>query len=303
MTMPYDTKDPRSGLTSASAVDSKPLTDFADAYYAKFYETDPEEISPGLKTWYVRGQNLIVAYTEASGDTILSRAAQPDEYILLLPDRNMTVEITTDDGAKKVGGYSITIIPPGKSGIKVLTEGRLVRLFTVLSEDLARQCSNASTYKTPQPNITLFNPWPDPEEGYRLRSYSLDVPPEQGRFGRIWRCSTIMVNYLDPQSGPRDPSKMSPHSHDDFEQYSLALEGEFVHHIRWPWITNMNKWIEDAHEKCDSPSVAVIPPPAIHTTQAVGSGINQLVDIFCPPRMDFSIKPGWVLNAEEYPMP
>src|SRR4030043_245513 len=75
--MPYDAKDPRASLTPGSTGDKTP-TDFAGTEYVKFYETPPDEASPGVKTWYARGQNLIIAYTEASVDTIFSRTAQPD---------------------------------------------------------------------------------------------------------------------------------------------------------------------------------------------------------------------------------
>jgi hypothetical protein len=297
----YDASDPRSGLSAATKAPT--VGPFSMASFARFYETPPQEQHDGIKTWYVRGQNFVVALSEAAPGAVLARKGQPDEYVALAPDPGTLLEITTKDGTTKADGASIAMIPPGDSTIRLPQGGRLVRFFTTASNDLAAMASNAEDYRDAHRHVAPFVAWPAPIGGYRVRIYSLNVASEPGRFGRIWRCTTFMINYLDVREGRRDPTKMSPHHHDDFEQCSLCLKGAFVHHLRWPWTTNKNHWIDDEHAYCGAPSVAVIPPPAIHTSESVDPGTNQLVDIFCPPRMDFSLKPGWVLNDADYPMP
>ena len=300
----YDKSDPRASLAAAAPVAAKAAaTEFSGAEYAKFYETPPQNKDGHASTWLARGQNFIIAYSDATAGAVFERKAQPDEYVLLLPDKETSAVIEAAGEKKSVAGYSIAFVPPGASKITIAGKGRVIRMFSTQSHDLAAQCSNAGSYAKPHPNIPPFAPWPTPKDGFKLRTYSLDVADEPGRFGRIWRCSTFMVNFLPPQHGPREVTKLSPHFHDDFEQCSLVLEGAFTHHLRWPWTVNMHAWRKDDHEYCGSPSVTVIPPPAIHTSRGMDPGINLLVDIFSPPRIDFSLKPGWVLNTKEYPIP
>lgn len=300
----YDQSDPRSTLAgSAKPAPVQMHESFFGSELALFYKTAPQLSDANGRTWISRGQNFVVAYSEAREGGIFARTAQPDEYAVIIPDAETEVEITTADGATVVPGYSVAFVPPGKSSIRMLKPGTLVRLFTPKSQDLAEAASNADAFRGPHPNVPAFQAWPEPPGGLKLKWYTLDVPEDPSRFGRIYRCTTLMINYLTPRVGPRARDKVSPHHHDDFEQCSLALTGAFTHHLRWPWTTNMNVWRDDEHLFCESPSICVIPPPSIHTTTAEGQGVNQLVDIFAPPRMDFSMKPGWVLNEADYPMP
>ena len=193
-------------------------------------------------------------------------------------------------------------MPAGPSTITISSGGSLFVLHRTQCKDIAAQAVNAAAYAAPRHHVAPLVPWPDPVGGPRIRRYSMDVAAEPGRFGRIWRCTTFMVN-LFIEDGPRDVEKVSPHYHDDFEQGSLLMTGNMSHHVRWTGTTNMRNGVPDDHMDCSSPSLAVIPPPAIHTSNGTGTELRLMVDIFCPPRVDFSQKPGWVLNAGEYPMP
>jgi len=299
----YDNSDPRSRLTPASAPVPASSAEYAAAEYVKFYEIEPQESGARDKTWYARGQNFIVALSEAEPGATLVRQGQPDEYVILLEHADTAIEVSSGGETVSVPGYSIVMVPPGDSKVTVPNGGRIVRLFTARAEDLTAKCANAVSYSKPHPHIPPLEAWPDPVDGTRIRHYSLDVPKQEGRFGKIFRCTTFMVNFFEPVTGPRDTTLLSPHHHDDFEQCSLALEGSYMHHIRWPWTKDMSTWREDEHELCGAPSVCVIPPPSIHTSRWLDEGSNQLVDIFSPPRVDFSKQDGWVLNADDYPMP
>ncbi|MCD2114584.1 hypothetical protein LQ384_26120 [Rhodococcus rhodochrous] len=269
----------------------------------EFADEPPDDVSAnGSSTWYVRGQNFVLAFTRLVAGDGLVRRGQCDEYVVLSLDGELA--INSGDESIAVSGTTFSTVPPGDSEICAVHDASLVRLFDHRTADLLDRSRNATDYARPDERCTPLAPWPEPIGGHRLRSWAIDdITEDPTRFGRIFRSRAFMVNFLHPQMGPRDSEALSPHHHDDFEQFSLVVQGTYVHHIRTPWTTRRSQWREDEHRKVGSPSVTIIPPPTVHTSEAVGEGVNLMIDIFCPPRLDFSTKPGWVLNADDYPMP
>ncbi len=120
----------------------------------------------------------------------------------------------------------------------------IVRLFTAQAADLAPLALNKNSYVEPDPHVGPYKPWPTPADGFRIRSYSLDVPEKAGRFGRIWRSTNLVANVFYP-CGPRDVRQDDAASPRRFPAGLLFLEGEAVHHLRWPWGSDLRLWRED----------------------------------------------------------
>lgn len=292
-------KDLRSGL---SVPGRQPPTKPAQCF--EFSKSEPTDVSAaGSTTWWVRSQSMVIAYTEGVAGDTFTRTGQIDEYAAITWGDGADATCTAGEQVERAVDKSFIAMPPGDSSLTLESDGVLIRLFTTQSADLNAQCENNALFDEPDAHVAPFAAWPDPVGGFKIRVYRLDdYGPSKERMGRLFRTTTFMVNAFYDFDKPRPENRMSPHHHDDFEQVSFALAGDFMHHIRHPWTTDLAEWQEDEHLLCTSPSVTVIPPPTIHGSQWF-SDHNQLLDIFAPPRHDFSSKDGWVLNTDDYPAP
>src|SRR3546814_12154503 len=82
-----------------------------------------------------------------------SRVGQPDEYALIVPDRDMALEIDAGADTVSVPGGSVVFVHAGDTIVRATRAGRFVRLFTALSADLVAKCANAESYHAAHPNL------------------------------------------------------------------------------------------------------------------------------------------------------
>jgi hypothetical protein len=300
--MPYVATDPRAQLSTAGA---QPAGIPRAATYRELRATPPDEQAEhGSSTWWTRSQALLIGYSAAcAGDDLTVDDVDGEYAVLVLDGAEASIEHAT--GSATVMKPAVAIVPPGASTVHVTAPGTIIRvLAAATAPSLATGSVNAGDYDTPDGNVASFAAWPDPPDGHRVLVYPLtEHPLQSGTLGRIFRCSTVMVNVLPEDDQPRDPTQLSPHHHDDFEQVSLQVHGDYVHHMRVPWTPDSSTWRNDEHQRCEAPAVVVIPPPLVHTSQSVEQMHHWLIDVFAPPRRDFSERPGWVRNADEYTMP
>lgn len=267
--------------------------------YRRLYEEGPDEaLEGGAEVWYHRAQNMVCVYVKGPAGATYRRKANPDEAFVWALFHPLIV--ISGDESRDIQAGSLIILPPGDSTITLPDGGDTWIGFTSEAEDLVARCPNRIEYEPRVDNIAPIEAWPESQDGYKLRVYNLDETEEH-----CYRHRTAMTRFTWPvRTQPRDPTSLSPHHHEDFEQASLIHSGTQVHHMRRSWSRNANEWLPDEHVVVAAPSIVISKPPDIHTTQAVSTdGPVGLIDFFAPPRWDFSSVAGLVVNGAEYPMP
>ena len=275
---------------------------------AVFHEMPPQVSTDKERTWITRGGNFAVCYSEVKAGAVLERADNPQEYMTILPPGASAATFEAGGQRIEAAADSLTIVPPGHSRITATADGVIVRIISKASGDIMDLASNAATYADGAPELAPPDLWPEPYDGYKLRHYPLAqyADPNGERIQpRVFRSTNMLVNLFVHYKTRRDTTALSPHWHDDFEQASLTLSGTWIHHMRYNWGADLKNWWPDDHGEMGTPSVIIIPARCIHTSRDVGEdgADSSLYDIFCPPRLDFASKKGFVINEDEYPLP
>jgi mannose-6-phosphate isomerase-like protein (cupin superfamily) len=248
-------------------------------------------------TTVARSNSFTVVWSRADRDSLFAIEA-PTEYFVLLIDAG--AQLVCGDAEVTAPARSVCVLPGGYSQVRSLERGRVIRLFAPAPACIATEVGlGGDRCDALKPIFPAFAN----AERSKIQVYPIDQMPHSRGMPRakLFQCATLSINWVE-YHGPRDRSDLSPHSHVDFEQGSLAVEGEFVHHLRAPWGPDASGWRGDEHLAVGPGTVAFIPPSIIHTTEGVGQRRHLLIDIFAPPRRDFIAK-RQILNSELYREP
>jgi len=271
---------------------------FREPSIGRHYAESPQSTGQGMRSWVTRGASFAVIVNQGEAGATLAGTARDEQFVYAL-EGGVTVSAGTGTVALEV--EDLAIVPPGDWSIRLQKPGTVVQLVTA-DEAVVKLAPNAACYADGAAEVAPVIAWPEPVGGYKLRRYSTLAAYARGGLVHAFRTRKLMMVPYARFLEPRDETQLSPHSHADFEQGSIALEGEWLHHLRVPWTPDKRSWRPDLHLQIGSPSTTIIPAGVIHTSQGIAGAGMRLIDVFAPPRVDFSER-GWVDNAADYPMP
>ena len=265
------------------------------------FDTADDEVVDGHRRALMRGQNFWCEWVDAAGDGEAARLRSDAESLLITESASLCVMSVATGSVVDVPAHAVCILPAGEHAMTALQSGSFVSIASQRGDLAGRRVINDAAYGDPDPRIR-----PSGRPYQRLSALAgpqvlpiaaVQASAEKPRL-KMLQTETLSVNIVE-YDGPRSRNALSPHSHKDFEQGSLALAGRFVHHLRVTWQGDADQWRDDEHLGAGSPSLVVVPVEMIHTSEGVGPGRHVLIDVFSPPRHDF-IAQGWVFNASDY---
>jgi hypothetical protein len=250
----------------------------------------------------MRGQNFWLEWVELADAGDGFDIESSDELLVMVPQGSLRIDAAAGAApTAEVPAHAVAILPAGRYRMSGRASARCAVLASQRSDVGQRRVLEAQAYETPDPRIPpTGKPYRRKQGVGAIQVLGIDqvmASKDKPRL-KMLQTETLSVNIVE-YAGPRNRAELSPHSHDSFEQGSLALAGGFVHHLRVPWGSDADRWREDEHLVAASPSLVVVPVDMVHTTEGTGEGHHFLVDLFSPPRKDF-IGKGWVFNAADY---
>jgi hypothetical protein len=241
------------------------------------------------------GQTFIAEWFDVDGGT--AEFASAEETILFFPEAGGTLALGSE--SVDIPDDALVVAPAGDASVTLRAPGVVLVLATQRSDRDPARAINAPVARDARVKA-VGAPFARTGGAKSVQVFpiaQLHPPPTNGRL-RFLQSATMSIN-LVIYDGPRGRNALSPHAHTDFEQATLAIQGDYVHHLRAPWGPDADQWRDDVHLPAGPASMLLIPPHLIHTTEGVGEGRHVLMDIFAPPRRDF-IQKGWVANAADY---
>lgn len=261
----------------------------------------PPDASDSATHWTGRGQNFATSWYRAGPAGSRTQVESVDEVMVIVLDGS--VGISNTNTRVEAPARSICILPPNAWQLDLMP-GVTCVVLSSLRDNAKTGAVNESAYAQADPRIApVGTAWLPQRADGEVRIFSIDsvsASKDKPRL-KMLQTATMSINWVE-YDGPRDRRALSPHSHTSFEQGSLALAGDFVHHLRVEWGEDADAWCDDQHAQLGSPSLMVVPVRMIHTSEGVGAGHHLLIDVFSPPRADFIAK-GWVANSGDYAAP